>query len=148
MLTPSPNECGSEGVWSVKSQTGFISPPSVGQAANDGRPWTTEAPCLLEFRLGAGQHLNVTLLDFSSRAGDVTSHVAMHAGTVQSSSLSDARRVSFPCLSNYAILHSLIFWTSYTGALGNGSLPVRCRGKAPIKEGLGDDPSPEGGGLC
>jgi len=100
VLTPTPNECGSEGVWSIKSMTGFVSAPSVGQVTSDGKPWTPEAPCLLEFKLAAGQRLNVSLLDFSSRAGDVTSHVAMRAETVQSSSLSDTRRVRFTYFSN------------------------------------------------
>jgi len=77
----------------VKSLSGFVSPPSGGQVTSDAGPWTPEAPCLLEFKLGAGQHLNVTLLDFSSRSGDVMSHVAFRAKAVQSSSLSDNRRV-------------------------------------------------------
>ena len=86
----------------MKSLSGFVSPPSVGQVTNDGRPWTPEAPCLLEFRLGVGQRLNVTLLDFSSRGGgDVTGHVTYHAESVQSSSLSDSRRVSISCLVLY-----------------------------------------------
>jgi len=98
VLTPTLNECGSGGVWTVKSSSGFVSPPSVGQVANDGRPWTPEAPCLLEFKLRAGQRLKVTLLDFTPRGGDVTSHVTSHAESVQSSSLSDTQRVSFVCL--------------------------------------------------
>ena len=98
VLTPTVSECGAGGVWTVKSLSGFVSPPPGGQVASDGgRPWTPEAPCLLEFQLSAGQRLNVTLLDFASRGGaDVTSHVTLRgAETGQSlSSSSDTRRVS------------------------------------------------------
>ena len=98
VLTPAPHKCGgrTDAVWTVRSSSGFVAPPSGGQVSRDvAGPWTPDAPCLLEFNLSAGQRLNVTLIDFASRPGDVTSHVASHADTAQSSSLSDTRRVGF-----------------------------------------------------
>ena len=88
VLTPTPNECGNAGVWTVKSMSGFVAAPSVGQVTSNVRPWTHDTPCLLEFRLTTGQHLNVTLLDFTSTRGDVSSHVAFHSETTST-------RVSF-----------------------------------------------------
>jgi len=33
VLTPKPSECGAAGVWTVKSLSGFVSPPPGGQAS-------------------------------------------------------------------------------------------------------------------
>jgi len=104
VLTPTPRQCGTEGVWTVKSLSGFVAPPSGGQVSSDAAPWSPDAPCLLEFNLSVGHRLNVTLLDFASRPGDVTSHVVSHAETAKSSSLSDRRRVSLKLINITSLL--------------------------------------------
>ena len=56
VLTPSPDECGSvagEQVWTVKSSSGYVAAPSGERTVTSkvAAPWTTQAPCLLEFHV-------------------------------------------------------------------------------------------------